>query len=234
VLREAWKDRLEGIVAEAEPDAEAVGRALDVDLVCSGDDLLLARRFAEDAAAAAALAEMAGSDPDTDGPGGAGLRARGLADVLTAAQEYRALITTDEAVAREVSAAHMDWIRLDCQALSFASEDAAREAALCLREDGIDLEELARDAHVEADELAFYLSDLDPDRRALFLSARVGEVVGPFTEDDLHTLYQVTAKVLPAPEDPDVAERAREAILARSLESEVNRRVSWHAGIASQ
>lgn len=234
VLREAWQDRLEDIVAEQEPDAELVSRALEVDLACSGEDMLLARQFAEDVAVVAALEEQVGPDADARTHGRAGVRALGLPAILAAAEKYRDLILTDEAIAREVSAAHMDWIRLDCQALAFTSENEAREAALCLREDGIELEVLARDARIDAEDVSFYLSDLEPNRRALFLSARVGEAVGPLMEDDLHTLYQVTAKTLPSVEDADVAARAREAILSRQLEAEVTHRVQWHADIPSQ
>ena len=230
VLREAWRGRLEDIVAEQDPDSEAVTRALDVDLACSGNDHQLARRFAEDVAVTAALAETAA---DAGTPRRTGLRAMGLPAILASAEEYRDRVLTDEAIAREVSAAHMDWIRLDCQALSFTSENEAREAALCLREDGINLEDLARDARIDALDVRFYLSDVEATRRALFLSARVGEAVGPLMEDDLHTLYQVTSKTLPSVEDADVAARAREAILSRQLEAEVTHRVQWHAALPS-
>lgn len=232
-LRVQWEERLAEIVEEQEPDEADVRRALEVDLAASGMDMELARRLAEDVAAASnvragRVGEAGGAGAVREGLG------RDMTQLLDDAMAYREALLTDEAIEREVSAAHLDWIRLDCQALAFSDENEAREAALCLREDEEDLEELARDARIEPQEVGFYLSDLEPDRRALFLSARVGEVVGPIAEDDLYTLYQVTAKTLPTVDDPDVAQRARDAIVVRQLEIEVNHRIQWHAGVTSR
>lgn len=231
-LRAQWEHRLQEIVEAHEPDDADVARALEVDLVCAGAEAELARRLAEDVAAATAW-RTAGA-ADAAAARGAGDSPRDMAGIVEDAEAYRDALVTDEAIDREVGAAHMDWIRLDCQALSFPDENQAREAALCLREDAEELEDLARDARIEPQEVGFYLSDLDGDRRALFLSARVGEVIGPLLEAEAHTLYQVTAKTLPTVDDPEVAQRARDAIVARHLEVEMNHRIQWHAGVPSR
>lgn len=225
-LRLEWAGQLDEIVAEQEPDAALVARALEVDLACTGGRAELSRRLAEDAASAAALraAEGPGDEPPP----------RDMARIVDEAARYHGTLATDDAVAREVSAAHMDWIRVDCQALAFEGEDEAREAALCLRDDGEALDDLARDARIEVQDVGFYLNDIDLDRRALFLSARVGEVVGPIPEDALYAIYQVSAKTLPTAGDPDIVERARAAIIARQVEAEVNLRVQWHADAQAQ
>lgn len=224
-LRAAWQGRLEEIAAGQLVDEAQVARALEVDLACSGGRVELARQLAQDAAAAAAggLVATAGD-----------ASARDMARIRAGADAYRESLATAEAVAREVSGAHVDWIRVECQVLAFSDEHEAREAVLCVREDGADLAELAHDARRELQDVAFFLADIEAGQRAQFLSARVGEVVGPIVEGDLYAIYQVTAKVLPAPGDPDVAERARAAIVARHLEAEVNHRVQWHADVPHQ
>ncbi len=220
-----WEGRLGEIAASHVVDDAQVARALEVDLCCSGGRVELARRLAQDVAAAAASGLVATAGDAS---------ARDMARIRAGADAYRESVATAEAVARAVSGAPVDWIRVECQVLAFRDEHEAREAVLCVREDGVDLALLARDARREVQEVAFFLADIEPDHRAPFLSARVGEVVGPLLEGDQYAIYQVTAKVLPEPGDPDVAERARAAIVARHLEAEVNHRVHWHADVPAQ
>lgn len=224
-LRGRWEGRLGEITVAQPVDNAQVARALEVDLACNGGRAGLARRLATDVAAAAAGGSSAAAGESST---------HDMMRILEDAAAYRDSLATDEAVTREVGSAHMDWIRVDCEVLAFGGEHEAREAALCLREDGEDVEALAHGAGIEVQEASFYLSDVDAGRRAQFLSARVGEVVGPILEDDLYAVYQVTAKALPTPDDPDVAERARAAIVARHLEAEVNHRVQWHADVPHQ
>jgi hypothetical protein len=100
---------------------------------------------------------------------------------------------------------------------------------LCLREDGLPIEDVARDAHVEVGELSFYLEEVDAGDRSRFLAAHGGHVVGPIPVDDVHVLYYVDRKVMPAPDDPGVVSRAAQIIAERAVAAELQRRVQWLA-----
>jgi hypothetical protein len=123
----------------------------------------------------------------------------------------------------------MEWIRVDCQAIGFPEEGPAREAALLLREDGLDIEEVAGEADVPIEDVVFYLDQLDPEQHSRFLGATVDDVIGPVAVDDAFSVYLVVAKVMPSIADPEIVRRAEEGVLARLLAGEVNRRVRWHA-----
>jgi hypothetical protein len=123
----------------------------------------------------------------------------------------------------------MEWIRVDCQAIGFPEEGPAREAALLLREDGLEIEEVAGEADVPIEEVVFYLDQLDPEQHSRFLGATVDDVIGPVAVDEAWNVYLVVAKVMPSVQDPEIVRRAEEGVLSRLLAGEVNRRVRWHA-----
>jgi len=220
VLRERWAGEAAGLVARYAPSADDVETALAADLVCSDVHAALAHELAE--VAAAAVAAPAGEAP-------AGDRLEALRD---AAARFRRGAVTDEALRKEIAMHQMDWVKIDCRAVEFALEAEAREAALCLREDGMPLEDVARDAHVGVGVLSFYLEEVSGDDRSRFLASHAGDVVGPIPVDDVHVLYRVDRKVMPGPEDPGVVARAVELVAARAVSVEVQRRVQWLADAA--
>ena len=224
VLRQLWSDDLDDILDEHEVSTDEIEAALQVDLLCSGNHRVLAEELALEAAAAAALS--APSAP------AASSRDDVLADVRARASQFREQALGPETLAREVTSNQMEWIRIDCQAIGFTEEGPAREAALCLREDGLDFEEVAGDADVPVEDAVIYLDQLEGrSRPSRFLGATVGDVIGPVPAEEGFTVYQVVAKVMPSIDDPEIVRRAEHGILARLLAGEVSRRVRWHADL---
>ncbi len=222
VLRQLWADDLDAIVAEHPASDEELDEALRTDLLCSGTRRTLAEELAVEAAAAAA---------STDAPpqGAPADRDALLAILHQRADRFRQEVTAPETLAREVSSNQMEWIRVECQAIEFAEDTHAREAALCLTEDRLDFADVAGEADVPVEKVIFYLDQLDTDTRSRFLGATVGDVIGPVAVDEVFTVYQVMAKVMPSIDDPEVLRRAEDRLLSRALAAEVNRRVRWHA-----
>jgi hypothetical protein len=222
VLRQLWADDLDDIAAEHPVGDGQVEEALRIDLLCSGTQRILAEELAVEAAAAAARGEASPAEPPADREGR-------LATLREQAGRFRQDAVAPETLAREVASNQMEWIRVDCRAIAFPEEGAAREAALCLREDGLDIEEVAGEADVPIEDVVLYLDQLDPEQHSRFLGATVGDVIGPVPGNEAFTVYQVVAKVMPSIDDPEIVRRAGERVLARLLAAEVNRRVRWHA-----
>ena len=216
VLRELWADQLDELLARYQPSDEDVEAAIAADMVCDDAHGALAERLA---AAAAAAAAAGGAAPGGD-------RHQALSE---AAGRFRQAALTAEALRREIAAHQMEWVRIDCRALEFTEPAEAREAALCLREDGLPLEEVAASAHVAASALSFYLDEIDGEERSRFLASHAGHVVGPIPVDDVHLLYRVDAKVMPSVDDPAVLARASALITSRAMAIEVQQRVQWLA-----
>jgi hypothetical protein len=243
VGRQALGDRLDELVRRYPPDPEDVTREAVVDLVCSARGFGLARALAErvaiglasadgaapasapDGAVPLALATLPGLDPEQ-----VAARLGRLADADRAYARFVAGVATPELIRRELDARRMDWIRYDCQVLRLDSEAHAREAALCVREDGDLLEEVAAAVRAPLTELSAYTRDLDPDVRPLFLAATPRELIGPLRQSGMFELYLVREKRLPSEDDPALVERIREAAAERAVADELDRRVRWQNG----
>ena len=116
-----------------------------------------------------------------------------------------------------------------CRALAFPSADGASEAALCLREDGLPLAELARRASTVVQVSAFFLEELDASVHDRFVGARTGDLIGPVRQNGEYVLYEIVGKTLPSPSDPIVLVRAQEGVLKRAIAHQVANHVQWNA-----
>ncbi len=220
VLRELWESRLAGLVKRFAASGDELDEALRVDAICSDEAIQLARELAERVAAATAAGESLES----------GTTAERLALIENGFQRFKAGCITGEAVRREIAHRHLDWIRVDCRAVGFEDPAVAREAALCVREDGLSFDEVARDAHTSVYEERFYLDELDAQYRTAFIGAKTYELLGPIEFEGKHTLFRVLDKVMPSAKDPELIRRAGEQLLKRELTEEVEKRVKWELG----
>jgi hypothetical protein len=192
-----------GTAEAVEPDERAVW----AEAVCSGT----LERLAQELAARAAAAQALGED-DLD---------RAFARFVADAQDHRTLESL-----LEIRKA--DWLRVDCRTLVLDSETAAREAALCVRDDGMALAEVSAQAGVAMREHSLYVEDAADQLGKALLSARTGELLGPLPLADRYALVLVDGKVEPALDDPEILRRVQEAARRRAIEREVVSRVTWH------
>jgi hypothetical protein len=247
LLRERWSGELDGTTTAYRPTEEEVAQVVMCDAICSGEFDRLAWRLAARAAALDALGDQSrppspGAEAEVELPvavdGGDTVlseipqqrlreRAALLARLEASFRDYRARRVTPDAVHAEVSHHQLDWIRVDCRYLSFPREEMAREAALCLREDGAQLADVARDAHVPLRETTFFVDELDESVRALFVGVRSGDVLGPLALEGASMVFQINDKTMPSPDDPEVVARAEERVLDRAVEVEIRERVRW-------
>jgi hypothetical protein len=224
--------------AAAGADAPAVGAtALYVEGLCSG---ALARSaqwlaevvLAEDAPPsapsaprrvdAAALASL-GVDQD---------RADQLLDELIARRgaldRLADRIAGPDAVEARIRAHPSDWLEVEYRVVLVADDSAAREAILCVRDDGMALEEVAELAGSNVRGERALLAEAPPTLRDHLLSATPGELVGPLGVDDGSAVLLVDRKVAPSPQSAEISRRLRSDLLRSHLDREVSARVRWH------
>jgi len=242
VARARTTEGLAALVARHPVDQDQLAEALRVDLICSGAGEELAVELARRAAAAAAAASSATSDPSeppsesvrapTRLPPGLSVelaqeRIHLLVRIEEGAEQFRRSSITPEAIRREIGHHHTEWIRVDSRAIAFEDEAGAREAAMCMKEDGLPLDEVAAAAHATVAESRFYLDDLDPEVRPIFMAARPVDVLGPILFEGAHTLFRVVDKVMPSEQDPEILRRAEAGVAARIMAAQAQQRVQW-------
>jgi hypothetical protein len=132
-----------------------------------------------------------------------------------------------------VDANRLEWMRLELETVSFPMETAAREAILCVREDGLTLYDVAALSRRAVGRRAVALVDIDPEHRDRLLAADPGRVVGPLAVGD-H--FEVTALVSRSPAtlaDPAVATRARQTLVDLTIQRAIRDHVTQPAMLSS-
>jgi hypothetical protein len=217
LLRERWVGEL-GDTAERFPVRhDELASALWPEAVCSGFLKRLALKVAADGALAVAAGEAIEGD-----------RGGALARIRPSAARARANAITVDAVAHEIASHSLEWLRLEGSVLEFTEEDAAREAALCIRVDGQPLAEVAAASGVHPGALRVYVADVDAALSPMLVAAREGELVGPVQRDGGFALLLVEKKTPPTKADAEVRRRAEERIVERAVERAMRDHVEWH------
>jgi hypothetical protein len=248
VLRKEWASDLSGIVAQYPVEADEVTDAIGTEGVCSGRFVQFAWKLAGRAAVhqrmqaeregdtvPAVRDEWAIKVAGQELPGiDLGVRQEKLATLARLEPtfvQFRELVLTPGAIRNAVTAHRLEWIRLDCRALSFPDQQMAQEALLCIREDGAELAEVGRAAKSAVNEARFFLDETDAESRHAFLGATKGDLLGPLPINGGFSLFRVHEKVLPSAEDPAVRRRAEQDALSRAVQQEINNRVRWQISL---
>ncbi|HEY4307484.1 MAG TPA: hypothetical protein VGM82_23625 [Gemmatimonadaceae bacterium] len=154
---------------------------------------------------------------------------RRLQNLDDAFERFRTSQITDAMVGEYVGRRRLDWVQFDCGMMAFPVEDMAAEAALLLREDGMELTGVYDVASVEPREARFWLEDIPAETRSEFLAAQTGDLLGPMRIGDEYALYLIREKTLPSARDPEVRRRAEEGVLRHALRHQLDHRVHWLA-----
>jgi len=250
LLLKKWADELDAIQQEYPADQDEVDELTLCDAICSGRAAEWAATLAGRVAVyvgIAAAPDKADAVPNEEvtrvtealwkkiatrdlsrvlgdvGPE----RLRTLARLEVTWQEFSAHQATREAIREQIAANRLDWIHFRVRSLSLRDLDAAREAALCIRQDGLDPAEVAAESGGKFTEGEWYLDDVDPVLRDHLLGAQAGEVLGPLRVNGEYMVMSVCAKQPPSESDPAVVARATQVLLERNVRREVEGRVQW-------
>jgi hypothetical protein len=226
LLRQKWADQLAEIQARFRVAKKEIQDNILAEAICSGHLARCARALAA-RAAARAKALAAGWIEHTEKGAEAAARVHGLEEGYRRFCDH---VIDSRGLKVQVDCHRLDWIRFDCRYALFPHEHMAREAALCARDDGISLDEIAANANIALHEAAMYLDEIEPSRRSRFLAAEKGALLGPLDWDNNAVgVFLIADKILPTLEDPRIKQRAQEALLEIELNREIANRVKWHA-----
>jgi predicted HTH domain antitoxin len=137
-------------------------------------------------------------------------------------------VAAPAALEREIESHALEWTHVDCETVRFAAEETAREVVLLVREDGVPLAEAAEMAKSSVGKTRYLLEDVKPPLKDRLVGALPGELIGPLPSDDGVILVAVADRGEPSAEDPAIRERARDRIIRRTIQREIEKRVRWH------
>jgi hypothetical protein len=133
---------------------------------------------------------------------------------------------------REIAALRLPLTRFEVETIELDSLDAAREALLCVREDGMSMEEVATEGRYPYRRPEPLLEEIPEDLQQKFLSVHPGEILEPIAHGDGFHLCRVIGKEEPDVNDPLVQERAENRILDRHFADLTTRHIQWRILLA--
>ena len=143
-----------------------------------------------------------------------------------------AALLSRQARAREIAALRLPLTRFEVEMIELDSLDAAREALLCARDDGMSMEEVAAEGRYPYRHLQVLLEEIPEDLQQKFLSVHPGEILDPIPRGDGFHICRVISKAEPDLDDPVVTKRAEERILDRHFSDLNTRHIPWRILLA--
>ena len=121
-------------------------------------------------------------------------------------------------------------LRLDCGIMDLESEDAAREALLCVRDDRISMETLAREARYPFERRLIALAEVPQVASEFMLSVPPGTVLEPWPRGEGFQLCRICGRVEPNLADPAVRAQVDGEILAHHFGELAQPHLHWLIG----
>ncbi len=132
----------------------------------------------------------------------------------------------------EIAALRIPLTRFEVETIELDSLDAAREALLCARDDGMTMEEVAAEGRYPYRHPELLLEEIPEELQQKFLSVNPGDILEPIVHGEGFHLCRVVGKAEPDLDDPLVKERADQRILDRHFGDLSTRYIQWRTLLA--
>lgn len=128
----------------------------------------------------------------------------------------------------ELAALRLPLTRFELEMIELESQDAAREAALCVTEDGMSMEEVATEGRYPFHRFELLLQEIDTEMQQKFLSVSPGKLMEPLARGDGFHLCRIMRKIEPDANDPALHATIDQSILQRHFSGLVADHIQWH------
>ena len=137
-----------------------------------------------------------------------------------------------QAYQRELTTLRLPLTRFEIEVLELESRDAAQEALFCVREDGMSMEEVAKEGRYPFRRDEFVLEDIPEEMQQRLLSVSAGQVLEPILRGDGFELCRVLKKTEPSADDPVVQAHVEHRLLDRHFSELTGKYVEHRLGAA--
>jgi len=243
LLRDLWADQLEQIAGDYPVSREEVNDFISVEGICSNDLSRICHQLAGRVAVCEARKTLDTNENQALKEFDLDLSAfpfpidakhlmevkRDLALIHVGFQEFYKQIVTRESLAAEIKIRGSDLIRFEVDFLELPSEQAAKEAVLCITEDRRSLEDVAEEAGLTLRKETLYSFQMDDTWKDAILGKQPGEFVGPFQNGETFLVSLIRNRTMPTVRDADVARLAEALMVGRIQDQEINNHIHWQS-----
>jgi hypothetical protein len=124
-------------------------------------------------------------------------------------------VLNPQARKKQLAMLRMPLTQFEAEVIEVESRDAAREALLCIREDGMSMEEVAAEARYPYRRLTFLHQDVAGELQQKFWNVGAGDMLEPLPRGDGFELYRITKKNEPELDDAAVQQRIDDCLLEK-------------------
>ena len=155
-----------------------------------------------------------------------------LIELEAAHARFSESVLTPERLDAVMRARWSTLFTMDFEMGSFHSEAAAREACLCVTEDGVAIEEICAMAGGSFRQGRVMLGDVPDGVRTRALSATAGTLLPVFAWDNKYMVCRVRDKSEPNLDDATIREAVGRVVLDDALRPLIQRHIQWSPGVS--
>jgi hypothetical protein len=160
-----------------------------------------------------------------------------LDEVLAAEAAYQrrvAEILTEQAFQRELGSMQLNFTRFELETVEVDSRDAAAEVVACVRNDGMEMSEVAEEGRYPFHRSNVLLEDIPSEQQQRFLSAKAGALFDPVPRGDAFQVWRVKTRTEPSLQDPVIRARLGSRIVDRCFNELLSKHIDWKFFVPSE
>ena len=153
-----------------------------------------------------------------------------LDEILAAEAAYQrrvSQILTEQAFQKELGSMRLNFTRFELETVEVDSRDAAAEVVACVRNDGMEMSEVAEESRYPFHHSEVLLEDVPLEQQQRFLSVKAGTLFDPIPRSDSFEVWRVKTRTEPSLQDPVIRERLEGRIVDRCFNELLSKHIDW-------
>ena len=151
-------------------------------------------------------------------------------EILAAEAAYQrrvSKILTEQAFQKELGSMHLNFTRFELETVEVDSRDAAAEVVACVRNDGMEMSEVAEESRYPFHRSEVLLEDIPSEQQQRFLSIKAGALFDPIPRGDAFEVWRVKTRTEPSLQDPVIRARLESRIVDRCFNELLSKYIDW-------
>lgn len=153
-----------------------------------------------------------------------------LDETLAAEAVYQRRVSqllTEQALRKELGPMQLNLTRFQLETVEVDSRDAAAEVVACVRNDGMEMSEVAEESRYPFHRSEVLLEDIPLEQQQRFLSVKAGTLFDPIPRGDAFEVWRVKTRTEPSLQDPLIRARLESRIVDRCFNELLSKYVDW-------
>jgi hypothetical protein len=142
-------------------------------------------------------------------------------------QRRVAQILTEQALQKELGPMQLNLTRFQLETVEVDSRDAAAEVVACVRNDGMEMSEVAEESRYPFHRSEVLLEDIPSEQQQRFLSVKAGTLFDPIPRGDAFEVWRVKTRTEPSLQDPVIRARLASRIIDRCFNELRSKHIDW-------